>query len=273
LHRHGRDKPSHDALWIAQIRPAQEIRVTEAASPPIRRAMVLAAGLGQRMRPITDTLPKPLVRIGGKAMLDHALDRLAEAGVEEVVVNVHHLAGQIETHVAGRTSPRIVISDERAALLETGGGTKKALPLLGDGPFFSVNSDTLWSETGISNLTAMAQAWDPARMDMLLLLARRETSVGFTGAGDFVSDEAGRLTRRGQAASAPYIFAGVSVLTPAFFAGTPDGSFSLNLLFDRAIATGRLFGHVLEGQWLHIGAPHEIAPAEAALAAAQALDA
>jgi MurNAc alpha-1-phosphate uridylyltransferase len=247
--------------------------VTEAASPPIRRAMVLAAGLGQRMRPITDTLPKPLVRIGGKAMLDHALDRLAEAGVEEVVVNVHHLAGQIETHVAERTSPRIVISDERAALLETGGGTKKALPLLGDGPFFSVNSDTLWSETGISNLAMMAQAWDPARMDMLLLLARRETSVGFTGAGDFFSDEAGRLTRRGQAASAPYIFAGVSVLAPAFFTGTPEGSFSLNLLFDRAITTGRLFGHVLEGQWLHIGAPHEIAPAEAALAAAQALDA
>jgi N-acetyl-alpha-D-muramate 1-phosphate uridylyltransferase len=247
--------------------------VTETGSRPIRRAMVLAAGLGQRMRPITDTLPKPLVRIGGKAMLDHALDRLAEAGVEQAVVNVHYLAGQIEKHVAGRESPRVTISDERSLLLETGGGVKKALPLLGGKPFFHVNSDSLWSENGFSNITAMAEAWNPAQMDMLLLLAEREGSVGFDGAGDFFRDEAGRLTRRGKAASAPFVYAGVAIIKPVLFADTPDGPFSLNLLFDRCIAASTLFGSVLQGQWLHVGTPDAIAPAEAAFAAAQKLDA
>ena len=236
----------------------------------IERAMVLAAGLGQRMRPITDTLPKPLVAIGGKAMLDHALDRLAEAGVREAVVNVHHLADRIEAHLAGRTSPHVTISDERAQLLETGGGVRKALPLLGPHPFFHVNSDSLWSESGRSNLAAMARRWDASAMDMLLLLAERETSIGFDGAGDFLRDEAGRLTRRGAAASAPFIYAGVAILKPDLFEATPEGPFSLNLLFDRAIAAGRLYGQVLEGQWLHVGTPDAIAPAEAAFAAAQA---
>jgi MurNAc alpha-1-phosphate uridylyltransferase len=253
--------------------PVQEIRVTTTASPPIRRAIVLAAGLGQRMRPITDTLPKPLVKIAGKAMLDHALDRLAEAGVEEAVVNVHHLAGQVEAQVADRTLPRVVISDERGELLETGGGAKKALPLLGDGPFFSVNSDSLWSERGISNFGAMAAAWDGETMDMLLLLAERESSVGFNGPGDFFRDEAGRLTRRGVAANAPYVYAGVAIVKPEFFVDTPDGPFSFNLLFDRAIARGRLSGHVLDGRWLHVDRPEAIAPAEAAFAAAQPVDA
>ncbi len=242
--------------------------MTPAASTPIRRAMVLAAGLGQRMRPITDTLPKPLVAIGGKTMLDHALDRLAEAGVEQAIVNVHHLAERIEAHLAGRSRPRITISDERAQLLETGGGVRKALPLLGPEPFFHINSDSLWSETGRSNLAAMAQTWNPATMDLLLLLAARETSIGFDGAGDFFRDEAGRLARRGQAAGAPYIYAGVAILKPALFADSPDGPFSLNLLFDRAIAAGRLHGDVLEGQWLHVGTPDAIAPAEAAFARA-----
>ncbi len=228
--------------------------------------MVLAAGLGQRMRPITDTLPKPLVAIGGKAMLDHALDRLAQAGVEEAVVNVHHLAGLIETHLAGRTQPRVRISDERAQLLETGGGVRKALPLLGAEPFFHVNSDSLWSETGTSNIAAMADAWKPHSMDLLLLLAPRETSIGFDGAGDFFCDEAGRLARRGKADGAPYIYAGVAILKPELFSDTPEGPFSLNLLFDRAIAAGRLHGVVLEGQWLHVGTPDAIAPAEAAFA-------
>ncbi len=246
--------------------------MTTTASPPIRRAIVLAAGLGQRMRPITDTLPKPLVKIGGKTMLDHALDRLADAGVEEAVVNVHHLAGQIEAHLAGRTRPRITISDERGELLETGGGAKKALPLLGDGPFFSVNSDSLWSERGVSNFGAMAAAWNGETMDMLLLLAERESSVGFNGPGDFFRDEAGRLTRRGASATAPYVYAGIGIVTPEFFADTP-ASFSFNLLYDRAIARGRLFGHVLEGRWLHVDRPEAIAPAEAAFAAAQPVDA
>ncbi len=234
--------------------------------------MVLAAGLGQRMRPITDTLPKPLVRIGGKAMLDHALDRLAEAGVTEAVVNVHHLASQIEAQVAGRTRPRVRISDERALLLETGGGVKKALPLLGDAPFFHINSDSLWSEGDHANLAAMAQAWDPASMDLLLLLATRADSVGFKGAGDFFRAGDGRLTRRGAAALAPCIYAGVAILKPELFADTPDGPFSLNLLFDRAIAAGRLSGFVLRGQWLHVDTPGAIAPAEAAFAAANGRD-
>lgn len=247
--------------------------MTLSAPQPIRRAMVLAAGLGQRMRPITDTLPKPLVQIGGKTMLDHALDRLADAGIEEAVVNVHHLAGQVEAHLAGRMRPRITISDERAQLLETGGGAKKALPLLGPGPFFSVNSDSLWSEWGVSNIGAMAEAWDGDRMDILMLLAERESSVGFNGAGDVFRDEAGRLARRGAAARAPYVYAGVSILKPELFTDTPEGSFSLNLLFDRAIARGRLFGHVLEGRWLHVDRPEAIAPAEAAFAATQTVDA
>lgn len=246
----------------------REIRVTTAAPTSIRRAMVLAAGLGQRMRPITDTLPKPLVAIGGKPMLDHALDRLAEAGVTDAVVNVHHLAAQIETHVASRTNPRVTISDERALLLETGGGVRKALPLLGREPFFHVNSDSLWSETGRSNMSAMVEAWDGAAMDMLLLLARREGSVGFDGRGDFFRADDGLLTRRGSAESAPYVYAGVAIMKPELFADTPEGPFSLNLLFDRAIAAQRLHGLVLEGQWLHVGTPEAIAPAEAAFAAA-----
>ena len=242
----------------------------QTGSPPIRRAMVLAAGLGKRMRPITDTMPKPLVKVAGKTMLDHALDRLAEAGVEDAVVNVHYLAGQIEARVAGRTSPRIAISDERDLLLETGGGVKKALPLLGSEPFFHVNSDSLWSEKGTSNLAGMAAAWEPERMEMLLLLAEREGSVGFDGAGDFFRDTAGRLARRGPAASAPYVYAGVAIIKPELFAETPEGPVSLNLLFDRCIAAGTLFGHRLEGRWLHVGTPEAIALAEDAYAAHQA---
>lgn len=244
--------------------------MTQAHSHPIRRAMVLAAGLGKRMRPITDTLPKPLVSIGGKPMLDHALDRLAQAGVEEAVVNVHHLASLIETHLAGRSAPRVTISDERELLLETGGGVKKALPLLGEAPFFHVNSDSLWSETGRSNMSAMVDVWDGAAMDMLLLLARREGSVGFDGRGDFFRADDGLLTRRGSAERAPFVYAGVAIMKPDLFADTPEGPFSLNLLFDRAIAAGRLHGLVLDGQWLHVGTPEAIAPAEAAFAAAQA---
>lgn len=243
--------------------------MTQTEAAPIRRAIVLAAGLGKRMRPITDTLPKPLVAIGGKTMLDHALDRLAEAGVERAVVNVHHLPERIESHLATRKQPQIIISDERGLLLETGGGAKKALPLLGTAPFFSVNADSLWSENGVSNLAAMAAAWDPRRMDLLLLLSERQGSVGFDGAGDFFRDAEGRLTRRGQAESAPFVYAGVAILKPELFSDTPEGSFSFNLLFDRAIAAGRLFGHELQGRWLHVGTPEAIPLAEAAYAAHQ----
>lgn len=231
-------------------------------------AMVLAAGLGQRMRPITDHTPKPLVAIGGKPMLDHALDRLAAVGVTDAVVNVHHLAHRIEAHLATRTTPHITISDERAELLETGGGVTKALPHLGERPFFHLNSDSLWVERGISNLALLAAAWDGGRMDMLLLLADRASSVGYDGAGDFHLAPDGALTRRRAGEAAPHVYAGVAIMTPAILADAPTGRWSLNLLFDRLIASRRLFGHRLEGEWLHVGTPEAIAPAEARFAAA-----
>ncbi len=231
-------------------------------------AMVLAAGLGQRMRPITLTLPKPLVRIGGRAMLDHALDRLAEAGIPRAVVNVHHLADQIEAHLKDRAAPAITISDERDALLETGGGCKRALPLLGGEPFLVLNSDSLWTEDGRSNVARLVEAWDPGAMDILLLVAEVAGSLGYDGAGDFEMDAAGRLTRRAPGGRAPFVYAGVAILKPDLFAGTPEGAWSLNLLFDRAVAAGRLHGLSLEGQWLHVGTPEAIPAAEARMRAA-----
>jgi N-acetyl-alpha-D-muramate 1-phosphate uridylyltransferase len=230
-------------------------------------AMVLAAGLGQRMRPITDTLPKPLVRIGGKAMLDHALDRLAAIGVSHAVVNVHHLADRIEAHLQSREKPRITISDERAQLLETGGGVAKALPLLGNDPFFHLNSDSLWVEGDVSNLGAMAHAWQPERMDMLLLLADVAHSMGYDGAGDFHVAPDGRLARRQRGETVPHIYAGVAIMKPTLLLDVPEGRWSLNVLFDRLIATGRLCGHVMHGEWLHVGTPEAIPLAEARFAA------
>ena len=233
-------------------------------------AMVLAAGLGQRMRPITDTLPKPMVVIGGKSMLDHALDRLAEIGVTDAVVNVHHLAHLIEAHLAQRHRPRITISDERAELLETGGGVAKALPHLGDQPFFHLNSDSLWTELGQPNLLCLAQAWEPVRMDMLLMLAHASRSMGYDGAGDFHLAADGALNRRRPGETVPQIYAGVAILKPALLADAPSGRWSLNLLFDRLIERGRLFGHVMNGEWLHVGTPEAIGQAEARFAATHA---
>lgn len=230
-------------------------------------AMVLAAGLGQRMRPITDRCPKPLVRVGGRPMLDHALARLREAGIARAIVNVHHLADQIETHLAAVTDPAITVSDERDALLETGGGVKRALPHLGR-VFAVMNSDSLWTESGPSNLGRMLEEWDPDRTDALLLLAPRE-SLGYDGKGDFTRDADGRLHRRPPGGQAPWVYAGVAILKAESFAGTPEGAFSLNLIFDRAIASGRLRGIVLDGEWLHVGTPDAIAAAEARLAASR----
>jgi MurNAc alpha-1-phosphate uridylyltransferase len=235
----------------------------------IRSAMVLAAGLGTRMRPITDTLPKPLVKVGGRALIDHALDRLPAAGIEVAVVNVHHLADLVEAHVRGRTRPRIAISDERDILLETGGGAKKALPLLAaaaPGAFALLNSDSLWIDEGRDNLASMVDVWEPGRMDILLLLASVATSVGYDGKGDFAMASDGRLTRRAQGHAAQFVYAGVAVLKPELFADTPDGPFSLNVLFDRAIARERLYGVRLEGQWLHVGTPESIPVADERIA-------
>lgn len=229
--------------------------------------MVLAAGLGQRMMPITRSTPKPLIKVAGKSLIDFTLDRLAAAGIEKVIVNVHHLADQVEAHVRGRTDLPIVISDERDALLETGGGLKRALPLIGDEPFMTFNSDSLWIEGPQPNLRRLIDAWDPARMDILLLLALGATSVGYEGKGDFTMDPDGRLRRRAEREVAPFVYAGVAILKPELLRDAPEGSFSANLLYDRALKAGRLYGLRLDGQWLHVGEPQSIAAAEHSLAA------
>lgn len=235
----------------------------------IDTAMVLAAGLGTRMRPITDRIPKPLVAVAGKTLLDHVLDPLAEAGVTRAVVNVHHLADQIEAAVAGRSRPAVVISDERQAILDSGGGVARALPHLGE-TFLIRNADSFWTDSGPSNLTRMVEAFDPARMDTLLLLATLEGSVGFDGAGDFFRDADGRLTRRGEAPRAPFAYAGAAIMQKADFAGRGDGEvFSLNALWNVSLAQGRLFGLVLDGLWLHVGTPDAIDAAERAIAGSE----
>jgi N-acetyl-alpha-D-muramate 1-phosphate uridylyltransferase len=234
------------------------------------RAMVLAAGLGTRMRPLNGRLPKPLVAVGGKALIDYALDRLAEQGVECAVVNVHHLADQIERHLAQRRRPKIIISDERGELLGTGGGVVKALPQLGGGPFFHVNSDTIWIDGVKPNLGRLAAAFDPARMDALLLVAPTASSIGYTGRGDFSMAPDGRLMRRGEREVVPFVYAGAAILVPAFFAGAPAGPFSMSPLFDRAADAGRLCGLRLEGVWMHVGTPEAIQAAEAAIRASAA---
>ena len=235
-----------------------------------KTAMVLAAGEGKRMLPISATLPKPLVKIGERALIDHCLDGLASAGIEKAVVNVHHLADKIEVHLRARSAPKIVISDERDARLETGGGVKRALPLLGEEPFLLRNSDSFWIEGVRPNLRWLAGAWDDATMDVLLLLASTVYAVGYSGRGDFFQDKEGRLARRAERSVAPFVYAGAAILTPRLFEGAPEGAFSLNLLFDRAIAAGRLFGVRLDGLWINVENPASIGPAEAAIAASAA---
>jgi len=232
-------------------------------------AFVLAAGLGTRMRPHNGNVPKPLVAVGGKSLIDYSLDRLAEGGVEQAVVNVHHLADSLERHLAARKRPRIVISDERGELLGTGGGIAKALPVLGHAPFFLVNSDTLWLDGVRPNFARLAEVFDAEAMDVLLLLASSNGSIGYEGRGDYAMLADGRLQRRGEREVVPFVYAGAAILAPALFSDVPAGAFALTLLFDRAEAKGRLFGLRLEGLWMHVGTPAAVAAAEAALAAAQ----
>lgn len=231
-----------------------------------KTAMVLAAGLGIRMRPLTDDRPKALVEVGGRALIDHVLDRLVEAGVERAVVNLHWFADRLETHLAARgRGPEITISDERAELLETGGGLKRAHPLLGDDPVFVANIDSVWTgPTGWSD--RLTDLWDPTKMDACLLLARREGSIGFEGDGDFFLAEDGRLTFRGEAASAPYAYMGVHITRPDYADGGPDGPFSLSPLWRASAAAGRLYGCVLDGDWMHVGDPQARDEAEIRLA-------
>jgi MurNAc alpha-1-phosphate uridylyltransferase len=230
--------------------------------------MVLAAGLGTRMRPLTDDRPKAMVEVAGRALIDHVLDRLAEAGVERAIVNVHWFADRLEAHLAARGGgPAIAISDEREALLETGGGLKKARPLLGDDPVFVANIDSVWTD-GVGSAgwaDELVRLWDPAQMDACLLLARREGSIGFEGDGDFFLAEDGRLTFRGTAASAPFAYMGVHITRADYADGGPEGAFSLSPLWRASAAAGRLFGCLLDGDWMHVGDPRARDEAEAKL--------
>ncbi len=231
-----------------------------------KTAMVLAAGLGTRMRPLTDDRPKALVEVQGRALIDHVLDRLADAGVEKAVVNVHWFADRLEAHLAARgRSPGIVISDERAELLETGGGLKKAHPLLGEDPVFVANIDSVWIDRGDA-LADLVRLWNPETMDAALLLARREGSIGFEGDGDFFLRDDGGLAFRGAAASAPYAYMGVHITRPGYADNGCEGPFSLSPLWRKSAAQGRLFGCVLDGDWMHVGDPHARDQAEAKLA-------
>lgn len=229
-------------------------------------AMLLAAGLGVRMRPLTLTRPKPLIDVGGKALIDYAHDKLRQVGCENAVVNVHYLAHQIEAWAERKSAPRVAISDERAALLDTGGGIAKALPLLGRNPFFVLNCDSFWIDRGRPALSLLLEQWNDARMDCLLLLAPVEQTVGYEGRGDFFIDDVGGLSRHsGEAAG--FVYIGGYLVHPRIFANAPAGKFSMNLLWNRAIETGRLHGLVHEGTWFHVGTPDAIGEAERRLEA------
>ncbi|CAN1722699.1 N-acetylmuramate alpha-1-phosphate uridylyltransferase [Hyphomicrobium sp. 1Nfss2.1] len=225
-------------------------------------AMVLGGGYGKRMMPLTKDIPKPMVVLKGRPLIDHVLDRLAAAGVPRAVVNVHYCADKLQAHVEKRAHPKIAISDERQQLLDTGGGVAKALPLLGPDPFLIHNSDSVWIEGVGSNLERMFSVWDPDTMDSLMLLASAATSLGYEGSGDFAMDKDGRLSRRGERQMVPFVFTGVSIAHPRIFEGAPDGAFSMNRLWDRAIDNRRLFGIRLDGLWMHVGTPEALVEAE-----------
>jgi MurNAc alpha-1-phosphate uridylyltransferase len=226
------------------------------------KAMVFAAGLGTRMRPITDTIPKPLVSVAGKPLIDHMLDRFAVAGLDTAVVNIHHHADQLEAHLATRRAPKIVISDERAKLLDQGGGIRKALPHLGNAPFFLCNTDSFWIEGPEANLPRFAAAWDKEKMDILLLVAATSASVGVDWLGDFTMDASGRLASREERRVAPFVYTGVGIIKPELFTDAHDEVFRLAPYFHRAAAAGKLFGTRLDGLWFHVGTPQAIEDAE-----------
>lgn len=231
-------------------------------------AMVLAAGLGKRMRPLTETMPKPLIEVAGRTLLDWGLDSLAAAGVEKAVVNVHYFPEQIVAHVAARTAPKVVISDESGLLLDSAGGIVKALPELGR-HFFLINADTFWIDRGTPSLDRLALAWDDARMDILLMLAEPAQATGHGGGTDFLVAPDGAL-RRSKGDPAGLIYAGAAIIHPRIFRDAPEGPLSLNAYFDRAIAAGRLFGMRMRGQWITVGTPEAIPLAEKAVAGALA---
>lgn len=229
----------------------------------ITSAMMLSAGLGQRMRPLTLTTPKPLIQVAGRPIIDYGLQALRAQNIARVVANAHWLADQIENWACAQ-EPQVIVSDERAQLLDTGGGVTKALPLLGPAPFFVLNSDSFWTEGAQPALARMAQRFTD-EMDCLLLLSALPASLGYEGRGDFTMDAQGRLARREKNLVAPFAFAGAYLVRPTLFENAPEGAFSMNLLWDKALAKGRLFGLRHDGRWLHVGTPQAIAPAEAAL--------
>jgi len=227
----------------------------------IATAMVLAAGLGKRMRPLTDDKPKPMIPVGGKTMIDRLLDQLAEAGVARAVVNLHYLADRLEAHLKQRQRPEIQLSHEEI-LLETGGGVVQALPLLRDPAFFVVNGDVMWLDGTIGALTRLAARWNPAEMDALLLVHPSAAAHGYQGLGDFQMDQIGQLTRRAEGKPAPFVFTGVQILSADLFAGESAVPFSLNRLYDKAIERERLFGLRHQGEWFHIGTPEALEETE-----------
>ncbi|HEX9789534.1 MAG TPA: nucleotidyltransferase family protein [Kiloniellales bacterium] len=232
--------------------------------PIPQKAMILAAGLGERMRPVTNDLPKPLIPVAGQPLIDSILDRLNAAGVPDVVVNLHYLGEKLKHHLQARTRPRIAFSPE-STRLETGGGVRRALPLLGADPFYVVNGDVCWLDGVVPALDRLAAAWRDETMDALLLLQPTATAFGYDGRGDFRLDPLGQARRRGEREVVPFVFAGVQILHPRLFAGTPEGAFSLNLVYDKAAAAGRLYGVRHDGEWFHIGTPQGLRDVEEAL--------
>jgi len=233
----------------------------------VTRAMIMGAGLGTRMRPLTDDRPKPMVTVAGRTLIDHAIDRLIAAGVTRVVVNLHYKAAMLQAHLSKRRDVEIVYSDETERLLDTGGGVVKAMPHFGGEPFFVINSDSIWVEGGAPPLHAMQKLWDADRMDALLLLAEMETAMGYEGSGDFVLEPDGKVARAKGRIEQPYAYPGVQIVHPRLFDGAPTGAFSTNVIWDRAIAAGRLTGCVLDGVWIHVGTPEARGEAEEYLAA------
>jgi MurNAc alpha-1-phosphate uridylyltransferase len=254
-----------EARRVSQAKRALRLRAEVPAEVP-KTAMIMAAGLGKRMRPLTATKPKPLIEVGGKALLDHVLERLRIAGVRTIVVNVHYLAEALEAHLTSRSHGlEVVISDERDLLMETGGGLVKAAPLIDCDPFLALNSDNLWIDGPADTLKLLASQWDDSRMDALLLLVPLARALNHQGMGDFHMDRAGRLRRRERSHVAPFVFTGIQIVSKRLLRDPPEGPFSTNLLWDRAIDEGRCFGAVHQGLWFDVGTPQCIQLTETAL--------
>ena len=250
---------------MSQAKRALRLRAEVSAEVP-HTAMIMAAGLGKRMRPLTATRPKPLIEVSGKALLDHVLEKLRAAGVTKVVVNVHYLADSLEAHLASRSHGlEVAISDERALLMETGGGLVQAAPLIDCDPFLALNSDNLWIDGPADTLKLLASQWDDARMDALLLLVPLARALNHQGMGDFHMGRTGRLRRRERSHVAPFVFTGVQMVSKRLLRDAPEGPFSTNILWDRAIEEGRCFGAVHQGLWFDVGTPQSIQLTETAL--------